>query len=1401
MRSAKKKARLDSAVHSRQAERAEARRKAEAERRKERSKAARKAEAVRKAKAEAKKAESKAKRLAEAKKAESKAKRLAAAEAKRVAMEARRRAAVRARLAGLLRRFGGRAAFQALKARVLEDLQVHRRAQLRAKARRAFGALVRRRMAAFARVQQLLRRLGGRHKWRQAAMAELRARKAERRALEVRRLARIALRMFSRFVHSAGARKVSITVQPFAYMRSKGDDGPVMQLRANYRGHKYMQDRKGRYHQQLSEKTFNAPMVATFGLQDSVVMWLQSEEGSPVFHQDLLVADRLSSILDVLSSSITAVRFTEITEVHPHAAYNALQVVNHGTKRGTTFAYSKYASATPRPAAATLDDWLQPPASASDVCLVDACAYDLLLRVYKAPIEALQRPDSSRRDHKGGRYQDLSMTYEGLWTFFHGDRPFDPTQMGLTVLQFRTFFERMSLQLTVVDITGASILEACHTPERQNRKLNPHHVWVLLHDEHLLQLTSGLNSLSKLPRSVLSGPLSALSEVVHADNKPSAHFYIPRKDAQVTFIERLDDLMGLDFSGPEQVMRVACPLEMPLALYQLVTRCSYLPGVRMHGGKISALKLRLHNKDVYLSAPDCVPNDRTVMLETKAEFDLYHRLDKQLAASLMSCEGKSAYSKDVGKCFRELLRSPLCFGTGADANKFGNSFGAGYNKVASECSVHDLSKAHTAALLEMECFPVFNEFDRFKPYAGGAINPNALYIVRRTAPIALTDPRFLLLNEEVNLVTAQSVLLFKDWPGVCIESVLEPSKLVSAKDTHSAIRAIWDSELAVEHKKFLVNKAVGMVGRRYNAMEYAYLFRTEAEAAHFARTLKAQLLVRKISDEVFYLVHKEEKAELVDGFFPIQHCVYDWVRIQLYKRALEVGRPLLAVKTDALVFAGLEHEVKKEHTFAGIGRWGVSSEMKRQPTDAPAARKSTFVPAATASVPVTVLSMADEFDAAEMGALLAANNHMLLLGDLPGVGKSEAPKRHCAKATTLFVLPANKLRASISKEGHNAVTLHTLLGVRVEGESVAPMDISRYSTVVFDEIFAHPVGMLARIGSFMRNNAMAGAEPRKFYAAGDPKQNPPIEQLCVADTMAYYMDAVSMLFPTQLTLCVCKRVSNPAEQARLLEIKEALFTTKESPAAVLLKYAKHVRDLKDIKGTAICYLNSTASAINHYLHSKASEGRTDLLCIGGNSYYRGLELVCRKRQEAYFANESGEYMKRGVLQVNFTYTVLEASEEALVLDDLEGGRVRITHAQALQHFSYSHAFTGHAQQGMSVGGPITIFDYSFSSSHDGVACGIGANWVYTALSRARNMQEVYVYVGTLGSAVSAQEFEIAMERKIFGYKAADRKAGRTWVEEEFVTPADIKGMLRAQSGRCGGCGCVLQQQWIKGDHE
>jgi hypothetical protein len=182
------------------------------------------------------------------------------------------------------------------------------------------------------------------------------------------------------------------------------------------------------------------------------------------------------------------------------------------------------------------------------------------------------------------------MSYRGLWRFFHGEEPFDAERLGLTLPQFRTFFEHLSLELTVVDSTGASILDACHTPQRANRKLNPRHVWVAHHDEHLFHLNSGLKSLSQLPRSVLSAPIDALEELEHEVGPPSAHFFIPRTSAPVTFIERLDDLTTLDLSGPAAVVRVACPVEMSVALYELVTRCSYLPGITMRAGAIAALR-------------------------------------------------------------------------------------------------------------------------------------------------------------------------------------------------------------------------------------------------------------------------------------------------------------------------------------------------------------------------------------------------------------------------------------------------------------------------------------------------------------------------------------------------------------------------------------------------------------------------------------------------------------------------------------------------------------------------------------------------------------------------------------------------------------------------------------------
>jgi hypothetical protein len=284
-------------------------------------------------------------------------------------------------MAALLKRFGAREAFRALWGRVQQALaEYERRLQMRARARRLFGALVRRRKAAIARAQRLLRRLGARHKWRQGAMAELHQRRVERR---VRR----SLRMLSRFARSARGRTTSITVQPFAFMRDRGVPGLVTELRQGYRGHAYTLDSQGHYHQQLKEISLTVPLAATLGLQEDAVLWCAGSglpvDERPAFDESLPIYSYVKDALQVFSSCLTAVRFRDVIEVNLGAAYDALAVVNHASTRAA-FAYSTYASADTQAGARTLDTCLVRLAAAAGVRLANVCAYDLQLRLRPA---------------------------------------------------------------------------------------------------------------------------------------------------------------------------------------------------------------------------------------------------------------------------------------------------------------------------------------------------------------------------------------------------------------------------------------------------------------------------------------------------------------------------------------------------------------------------------------------------------------------------------------------------------------------------------------------------------------------------------------------------------------------------------------------------------------------------------------------------------------------------------------------------------------------------------------------------------------------------------------------------------------------------------------------------------
>ncbi len=68
---------------------------------------------------------------------------------------------------------------------------------------------------------------------------------------------------------------------------------------------------------------------------------------------------------------------------------------------------------------------------------------------------------------------------------------------------------------------------------------------------------------------------------------------------------------------------------------------------------------------------------------------------------------------------------------------------------------------------------------------------------------------------------------------------------------------------------------------------------------------------------------------------------------------------------------------------------------------------------------------------------------------------------------------------------------------------------------------------------------------------------------------------------------------------------------------------------------------------------------------------------------------------------------------------------------------------------------------------------------YTAVSRASSLRQAWVYVGK--PLLNVKEFGVLVERKVAGYKEQDRKVGRDFKEEDYITSVWVKERLKAQN--------------------
>ena len=289
------------------------------------------------------------------------------------------------------------------------------------------------------------------------------------------------------------------------------------------------------------------------------------------------------------------------------------------------------------------------------------------------------------------------------------------------------------------------------------------------------------------------------------------------------------------------------------------------------------------------------------------------------------------------------------------------------------------------------------------------------------------------------------------------------------------------------------------------------------------------------------------------------------------------------------------------------------------------------------------------------------------------------------------------------------------------------------------------------------------------------------------------MRAVSSLFPNQIRLSICKRVSTDAERALMTEIKDLVLHSEVPLMEICRKYFKPITRLSQVKGRAVCYTNESARVVNEHRQKaeakkKAASGVT-VHNVDGRLYYVGQVLRARK------------YYKKPRLFVNYCYKVegfqfsATGAVTGVFLSGIDGFAWPVALARA--HFIYDFAATCHSLQGLSASDGVTLFDV------EGWYCS--RPWFYTALTRTRCLAEVYFWdvkaVGPVTGQPAAQraDFVLALEATLAGHRAADTAKGRTWEEGEYVDGAAISEMLAAQNGQCAWCAAFLPPRWTKKD--
>jgi len=533
-----------------------------------------------------------------------------------------------------------------------------------------------------------------------------------------------------------------------------------------------------------------------------------------------------------------------------------------------------------------------------------------------------------------------------------------------------------------------------------------------------------------------------------------------------------------------------------------------------------------------------------------------------------------------------------------------------------------------------------------------------------------------------------------------------------------------------------------------------------------------------ITNTIYYHIRSSE-SELSQGFLPIQHMIYDMLRVNMYEKYQQYKNEykIIGINTDSIFIENKFDFVNiDKNSYENIGK--TYFEIKIPPNNLVVDKYPENTIQIKNKVERIEIKIDDEFDTESINEQLEKISNCIILGDVPGSGKTTLLMNYIKYKNHILTTPYNLQAAEFKEQGYEAKTLYKLMGLRIteNGETENSMkqgnDFEDVEVVVFDELFSHGTYNLNLVNQFMKEHTHI-----QFFASGDVSQLPPIENINnVQDIDEYYNNIIYSLFPNSITLKINKR--HKKEQAqKLKDIKKDLFSDV-SIRDIIKKYnLKTFSDKSDVKGFSVCYYNETVEQVNQIKQNLISPPK-NAFKINDICYWKGLQMRAKN------------YMKIGKFTVNtnYTYTISEITNKLITLHDSETKeKFDITISQFVSSFSLPYAGTGHSVQGLTKDSAISIFN-AFSDR-------ICPKWFWVALTRNRDLNEVYIY------DPKHYEHNVIknLNMKIASYMSADLKNNRSYIKEDFISPKWVEDSIKQQKSCCNLCKCTLSLNYNNND--